>query len=204
MAANMNINTVPEQNQPRNNNGANSGGNMPNMANMTNMGNINNINNLASLGMLNFNGMGQLSQIDMQRLLLQAINPNNPIMFNAGMPINFGNMANMGMMSMNMQGNPNLNYQNQNRGQANHSLFKEQLTRFKSYDDAGSRDPKQVFPLKRSAYHVAISYKIYLDRLKKEGRNFDNLEDIDPTKSARRVKTNQGGKGGSQSVKKKK
>lgn len=58
--------------------------------------------------------------------------------------------------------------------------------------------------MKRSAYHVAISYKIYLDKLKREGRSFDNLEDIDPTKSARRIKNSQNANNGSASNKKKK
>ena len=62
--------------------------------------------------------------------------------------------------------------------------------------------PKTVYPLKRSAYHVAIAYKIYLDKLKREGRNFDNLEEIDPTKSARRVKGNQQGRANNNSNKK--
>lgn len=48
-----------------------------------------------------------------------------------------------------------------------------------------------MYPLKRSAYHVAIAYKIYLDKLKREGRSFETLEEIDPTKSARRIKSNQ-------------
>ena len=133
-------------------------------------------------------------------------------MFMAGMPMNVGNMGNMpgmgnignmGMMNMNMQGNQQ---QQQQQGptkqQQPANLFNDQLTRFRSNDS--DRDTKAVYPLKRSAYHVAISYKIYLDRLKKEGRTFDNLEDIDPTKSARRVKTHQGGRSGSNSLKKKK
>ena len=112
---------------------------------------------------------------------------------------NMANMGNMGMMNMNVQGNQQ---QGPMKVQQPANLFTEQLTRFRS-NDSGC-DTKAVYPLKRSAYHVAISYKIYLDRLKKEGRTFDNLEDIDPTKSARRVKTHQGGRSGSNSLKKKK
>jgi hypothetical protein len=51
---------------------------------------------------------------------------------------------------------------------------------------------------------VAISYKIYLDRLKKEGQTFENLDDIDPTKNARRIKSSQQGKTGREASKKKK
>jgi hypothetical protein len=35
---------------------------------------------------------------------------------------------------------------------------------------------------------VAIAYKIYLDQLKKQGNNFECLDDIDPTKNARKIK----------------
>jgi uncharacterized damage-inducible protein DinB len=50
---------------------------------------------------------------------------------------------------------------------------------------------KVAYPLKRSAFHIAISYKIYLDKLKKEGQSIDSLDDIDPTRNARRIKSNQ-------------
>jgi hypothetical protein len=48
-----------------------------------------------------------------------------------------------------------------------------------------------VYNLKRSAFHAGIAYKIYLDKLKKEGVSFENLEEIDPTRNARRVKSGQ-------------
>jgi hypothetical protein len=38
---------------------------------------------------------------------------------------------------------------------------------------------------------VAIAYKIYLDKLKKAGVSFEKLEDIDPTRNAKRIKSSQ-------------
>ena len=54
---------------------------------------------------------------------------------------------------------------------------------------------KWSFPLKRVAFHVGIAYKIYFDKMKTQGVNFLNLEEIDPTRHARRVKSQQGRSG---------
>ena len=168
--------------------GMNNGGNMPNMGNLPNMP------NMPNMPMMNF---GNMNQMELTQLLMRSLNT-NPNMFMTGVPMNLGGMG-MNMMNMNMGNNQGMNFQQANKSQQPPvNLFKEQLSTFK----VNNKDAKAVFPLKRSAYHVAISYKIYLDTLKKEGKSFDNLDDIDPTKSARRVKTNQKGTG--QSAKKKK
>lgn len=169
--------------------GMNNGGNMPNMGNLPNMPN---------LPMMNFGS--NINQMELAQLLMRSLNPNQN-MFMTGVPLNMGAGMNMNMMNMNMGNNPGMNFQGNKPQQPPFNpvnLFREQLSSFK----VNNKDAKTVFPLKRSAYHVAISYKIYLDKLKKEGRTFDNLDDIDPTKSARRVKTSQ--KGAGQSAKKKK
>lgn len=65
---------------------------------------------------------------------------------------------------------------------------------FKKFEQNPTIAPKEttsVYPLKRAAFHIAIAYKIYLDKIKQEGRSIENLDDIDPTKNARRVKNNQ-------------
>jgi hypothetical protein len=53
------------------------------------------------------------------------------------------------------------------------NLFAEQV---KAYNNNKPTtivsNPKEAYPLKRAAYHVAIAYKIYLDKLKKDGQNF--------------------------------
>ena len=83
------------------------------------------------------------------------------------------NMQNMQMMGMNMNMGNNLQFGMQPRNmQQTQSLFSEQVNKFKTVKDEPRPDAKAVYPLKRSAYHVAISYKIYLDKLKREGRSF--------------------------------
>lgn len=102
------------------------------------------------------------------------------------------NGMNMNMMGIGMQGNPPFMFPGQNLNMKPvPNLFNQQVNSFKSNPDKNSKDIKAVYPLKRSAYHVAIAYKIYLDKLKREGRSFETLEEIDPTKSARRIKSNQ-------------
>lgn len=58
------------------------------------------------------------------------------------------------------------------------NLFTEQVKNYNT--DINNNVPKnqldkayakKVYPLKRNAYHVTIAYKIYLDKLKKDGVN---------------------------------
>ena len=63
--------------------------------------------------------------------------------------------------------------------------------KFEQNPTIATKETTSVYPLKRAAFHIAIAYKIYLDKIKQEGRSIENLDDIDPTKNARRVKNNQ-------------
>ena len=71
---------------------------------------------------------------------------------------------------------------------------------------ANKNTNKAAFPLKRAAYHVTIAYKIYLDKLQKQGVaiNYLALDEIDPTRHARRVKSAQGQNGKTKETRKKK
>ena len=51
---------------------------------------------------------------------------------------------------------------------------------------------------------MAISYKIYLDKLKQEDHAIESLDEIDPTRNARRIKNNQQHKNVKEASKKKK
>ena len=84
------------------------------------------------------------------------------------------------------------------------NIFTEQVKAFNSFPPESKPNHKEVYPIKRSAFHAAIAYKIYLDKLKKEGATFENLEDIDPTRNARRIKSGQGSAKGKDSQKKRK
>ena len=161
--------------------------NMPAVNRMNPMNPMNTMNGMNGMNPMNpMNGMNGMNMQQME-MLMRAFGPN---IFMGGIPPMGMNMNN-NMMNMNMGPNNQYNAQPPKTSQqSSTNLFSEQLTTFKSSD--ARPDVKTVYPLKRSAYHVAIAYKIYLDKLKKEGRSFDNLDDIDPTKSARRVKTNQG------------
>lgn len=50
------------------------------------------------------------------------------------------------------------------------NLFSEQVKAYTQKNTQDGKKPKD-FPFKRAAYHVGIAYKIYLDRLQKEGKN---------------------------------
>jgi hypothetical protein len=76
------------------------------------------------------------------------------------------------------------------------NLFSEQVKSFSQPPlqvpaPVGGRTLKETYPLKRSAFHVGIAYKIYLDKIKSEGGNLENMDEIDPTRHARRVKGGQ-------------
>lgn len=83
-------------------------------------------------------------------------------------------MANLGMMGMgvNMQSNSQYMYpQNRPVPKTYQNLFAEQLKVFKSSEGLSQKDIKSVFPLKRSCFHISISYKVYLDKLKSAGKS---------------------------------
>ena len=84
------------------------------------------------------------------------------------------------------------------------NLFSEQVKAFNSHPPESKPSQKEVYPIKRSAFHAAIAYKIYLDKLKKAGASFENLEEIDPTRNARRIKSGQGSVKGKEGPKKRK
>ena len=173
--------------------GQNMGGNMGNMMGQNAM--------FGGMNMMNMNGLNGMNQMELAQFLMRYNGGQNFPMF-GGFPMNM----NMGMMgvNMNMPGGSQFGFPAARNQQPVANLFNEQVSSFKTIkNDNSSKDAKTVYPLKRSAYHVAISYKIYLDKLKREGRNFDNLDDIDPTKSARRVKSNQQGRSGNASNRKK-
>ena len=132
-------------------------------------------------GMPNVNNM---SQLEIAQMLMRFNNPN--CYYGGGFPMGM----NMSMMGVNMH-NMSQMFQNPMNQKPIVNLFNEQVSSFKSATTNSNKDLKTVYPLKRSAFHAAIAYKIYLDKLKREGRSFESLEDIDPTKSARRIKNNQ-------------
>ena len=118
---------------------------------------------------------------------------NNANFIYGGIPVMNGmnNMNMMGMAMPNMAGNSQYMYHQPKMNQKPiQNLFNEQVKTFKA-NDTNKKETKIAYPLKRSAFHVAIAYKIYLDRVKQQGLSFDNLEDIDPTKNARRIKSSQ-------------
>ena len=90
-----------------------------------------------------------------------------------GLPASVG-LNNLGMMGMgvpNMQNPHYLFAQNKAQPKTYQNLFSEQLKSFKTIEVAGENDFKAAYPLKRSAFHIAISYKIYLDKLKQAGKS---------------------------------
>lgn len=106
-----------------------------------------------------------------------------------GIPVGM-NMNNLAMMGIGMQNIPgNQRFVPPKDQKIN--LFTQQVKAFKTIEQSTPKDPKVAYPLKRSAFHIAITYKIYLDKLKQEGRSLENLDDIDPTKNARRIKSSQ-------------
>ena len=117
---------------------------------------------LANLGMMGMNNVNGMSAMDLQQMLMRCNNQN--VMF-GGYPMNMN--MNMGMMNMGVQpmNNGQIGITPKNDQRPISSLFNEQVSSFKSQPE--NKDPKVVFPLKRSAYHAAISYRIYIDKLKK-------------------------------------
>lgn len=112
--------------------------------------------------MLNLNG---LSQIELAQLLIRF---NPQYMYNTlpnitEMPLGMGANGQQIMSAPPVRA-PVRPIQN---------LFSEQVKSFKlpAIDNEAS-NIKKAYPLKRSAFHVAIAYKIYLDKLKKEGETF--------------------------------
>lgn len=130
------------------------------------------LNNLQMMGLSSTTNM---SQMELAQLLMRY---NNQGYFYGGFPtigMNGMNM-NMNMMGIGMQGNSPFMFPSPSMNiKPVPNLFNEQVNSFKSNPDKNSKDIKAVYPLKRSAYHVAIAYKIYLDKLKREGRSFETL-----------------------------
>lgn len=98
----------------------------------------------------------QMNQLSMG--MMQGYLPNMQIGLNM-------KLLGMGMnnpLVMQQQSKPNLN------------LFNEQAKIYSTNksDNNKSKNEKEVYPLKRAAFHVAIAYKIYLDKLKKGGASF--------------------------------
>jgi hypothetical protein len=94
-------------------------------------------------------------------------------MFYGGYPMNMN--MNMGMMGMGGMNNPYMfppPRLNPNPKPIP-NLFNEQFNAFKASRDSASPDIKTVYPLKRAAFHAAIAYKIYLDKLKRRGCTFE-------------------------------
>lgn len=140
---------------------------------------------ISNLGMMGVNGINGLTPMQMQ-LIMSYNNSQNFL---------YGRMAGgmgMGMMNMGVSNNQQFMYapyrQNMKPIQ---NLFEQQLKSFKSVPAIGEeRTIKKVYPLKISAYHVSIAYRIYLEKLKREGQNLQEMEEVDPTRSARKIKTN--------------
>ena len=89
-----------------------------------------------------------------------------------GLPVGM-NMNNLAMMSVNPQNLQNMQNQYNHASLKNRAftnLFQEQVTSFKTVQESAEREAKSAYPLKRSAFHIAIAYKIYLDKLKKDGK----------------------------------
>lgn len=108
---------------------------------------------MGQLGQLG--ALGQMGQIPM-RYPMEGIMPGY-------MPMNMNmNMAMLGLGMNNqimMQPQPIKPILN---------LFREQVKTYSQQPpQTPSKNAKEVYPLKRTAYHVAIAYKIYLDKLKK-------------------------------------
>ena len=128
-----------------------------------------------------------LSYLNMSNLLQQNVFQNNLPIFGAN-PISINQLlgqypaqANifresslgigLGLIGLNgLNLNPNQMFQKPIQ-----NLFSEQV---KTYNTNINVPPnsqldkayvKKVYPLKRNAYHVTIAYKIYLDKLKKDG-----------------------------------
>jgi hypothetical protein len=126
--------------------------------------------------MMNMN----MSQMDLEMLL--RIPPNYiyniPGLNMQGLP--------MGMMGVGMGlGMPSNMYPLQPMAQPKPpvNLFHEQVKALKQASkspekDRGGLSFKEAFPLKRSAYHVTIAYRIYLDKLKKKGGQLVNLDNL--------------------------
>lgn len=98
----------------------------------------------------------------------------NPNLMYGGLPVGM-NINNLPMMNLNPQNMQNQasNIFNQPRinNKAFTNLFQEQVSSFKTVPESTTKDSKAAYPLKRSAFHIAIAYKIYLDKLKREGKN---------------------------------
>lgn len=124
--------------------------------------------------------MSNMSQMDLEMLLRI---PQNYIYNIPG--INIQSLP-MGMMGVGMGlGMPSSMYPLQPMAQPKPpvNLFHEQVKALKQASKSQEKDRggltfKEAFPLKRSAYHVTIAYRIYLERLKKKGGQPVNLDSL--------------------------
>ena len=176
--------------------------NMPGM--MANMQSMQNSGNGGINQAMMLNQFSQMSQMNLNQLMrLCGSNPQmQQMMFSGGIPMsmNISGMQGMasiggiaGMPQMGMMGQMPQQMPMQNTQKPPQNLFSEHVKSV--LIESNKEKPKKMFPLKRASYHAAISYTIYLDRLKKEGVSLEkltNLEEIDPTRHARRVKTQSG------------
>jgi hypothetical protein len=116
--------------------------------------------------MLNING---LNQMEIAQLFMQ-LNAQN---YMYGSVPNMGDIPlgmNIGMMGL---GQPFMFAPQMQPAKPIQNLFSEQVKTFKlPVTDNEISNIKTAYPLKRSAFHVAIAYKIYLDKLKKKGQSF--------------------------------
>jgi hypothetical protein len=105
-----------------------------------------------------------VNPIDMNQLLNQY-SPQGNMLREQALGINFGVIGLNGL-------NINLNH-----FEKPINLFSEQVKNYNtnlintSKNQLDKAYVKKVYPLKRNAYHVTIAYKIYLDKLKKDGIN---------------------------------
>jgi hypothetical protein len=104
----------------------------------------------------------------------------NPNFMYGGLPVGM-NMNNLNIMGIGVPGMPNnplLLNQNRNNMKPIPNLFSEQYKSFKTVEQNppdAPKDTSSVYPLKRAAFHIAIAYKIYLDKIKQEGRSIECL-----------------------------
>jgi hypothetical protein len=126
---------------------------------------------VANPNMMNLNGMNQMEIAQ----LLMRFNAQNYMYGSMPNMTDIPLGMNMGMMGLNLPNGQPFMYPPQMRLPAKpiQNLFNEQVKTFKlPAPDNEVSNIKTAYPLKRSAFHVAISYKIYLDKLKKEGQSF--------------------------------
>lgn len=81
-------------------------------------------------------------------------------------------MNNLAMMGLNLSNTPlppKNNFPLVRTEKPITNLFQEQLSSFKG--EQKPKDTRSAYPLKRSAFHIAIAYKIYLDKERKKGKS---------------------------------